>query len=66
MKEFEQKENISKIIKKMFMYKIPETQLNELIHFQVQKFGAKINSKSINCYYDQEGNIVYPQKIRKK
>jgi uncharacterized protein YdhG (YjbR/CyaY superfamily) len=62
---FEQKENFGKIMKKIFTYKIPETQLNELIHFQVQKFGTKINPKIINSYYDQNGNIVFPKKIKK-
>lgn len=62
MKDFEQKDNFGKIMKKIFTYKIPETQLNELVRFQVQKFGTKINQKFINSYYDQDGNIAFPKK----
>ena len=50
------------IIKKIFRYKIPETQLNELIHYQIQKFGTKINHKFINATYDRDGNVVLKKK----
>jgi len=62
MKDFEHREDMSKIIKKIFRYKIPETQLNELIHYQIQKFGTKINHKFINATYDRDGNVVLKKK----
>ena len=57
-------DNFFKTVNKVFTYKIPEKQLNEIIRFQVQKFGSKINSKFINTSYDQDGNVF--KKRRRK
>jgi len=60
---FNQDFELKVALKKLWKYKIPEREINNILRFQIQKFGLRLDKNILRMGYDENGK---PRNYKKR